>query len=211
MPADLVQDAIARYAAIERRIGDWIFPRLTRVACAACQPHCCRADICRRALQSWWLREVGVSVHGRWWPTDWRTREAPIAQTDTGCLLRAGRPILCWTFHCEQYFVPCESWWEVIGYAFLCDLPSYTVHVSSTVDLIALDEEDVIHFISPIRARVAAAEELLDLADRLLAPDTPKPQRHRIALKLIAVWPSFLLPIPRRAVLRTLDATDLSV
>ena len=206
MSPEPVRAAIRKYAELERQVIHLVTARLTPAACANCDKPCCagRADICREAVRSWWLRQVSRSVHGKWWPDDWQSRAEPIALTDEGCLLEAGRPLICHWYYCRRFLEPCEDIWELIVYSFVSELPNFALRPSSRVDVTALDAAGVRRRIGVIAARIDDAARLLETAKRLLGPGASAEDRHRTALELICAHPGFLRPIARRALLRKL-------
>jgi hypothetical protein len=205
MTPQALQTAVADYAALEMEID-----RLNRAKfaglCAACRKPCCRADVCRDALESWWLRQVSRHVHGTWWPDDWRTRAEPIALGETGCLLKAGRPLICRSFFCESFLTPCRDVWEVVFYSFLSDLLSDAARLTSSVSLEQLDEADAPDYAPKIAERIERARRLLAVGMGLIEPGRPETDKCRIALSLLCHVPRFLRAVPRRAILARIEA-----
>jgi hypothetical protein len=204
MRADEMDHAIAQYAELDREVGRLIDERLHHV-CAACPKPCCRPDVCRQVVECWWLRRVSQHVHGTWWPDDWETRHECIAMTDDGCLLQAGRPVICRSFVCDKYTEAYGSLWEAVGLSFLADLMWEVGQLSGRVHLEEMDEDDFPKYAGKLADRLAAGRRQLDLAKRLLDDDASDLARHAIALRLLCETPRFLRATTRRAILARLD------
>jgi hypothetical protein len=203
MPSGTLQKTIADYADLDRQVGRLISHRLRHV-CADCRKQCCRPDVCRQAVESWWLRQASQLVHGKWWPADWRTRDTCIAMTAGGCLLEAGRPTFCRSFVCDRYVEEYRDVWEVVFYSFLSDLTGQTVRLSSRADVEYLPAGEVRRHAKAIARRVADSRSLLEQAKRLIDPAVAELAKHRIALKLLASQPAFLRATTRRMLLARL-------
>lgn len=204
MPTSGLRQAVAAYAELDTEIGRLIDQRMHAV-CAECPKQCCRADVCRQAVETWWLRQVSRHVHGKWWPDDWRTRDECIAMTPTGCLLEAGRPAICRSFVCDRYTEAYGSLWEAVFYSFLSDLTWEVGQVSNRVHLEQIDEDDFPRYAERIGERVAAGRRQLELGRRLLDDDASDLEKHRITLRLLGEVPRFWRATTRRAVLARLD------
>ncbi len=199
--------AVAEYAELDAAVGERIDGRLDGV-CASCPKPCCRPDVCRQILESWWLRTVSEHAHGHWWPDDWETRDACIAMGETGCTIRAGRPAICRSFVCDRYVEAYDGLWETVYVSALSDLPWEVAQLSSRVSLETLEPEDAPRYLDAVLARLAEGRRLLALADRLVDPGEDDVTRHRITLRLLAAMPRFLRATTRRGILAALDAAD---
>jgi len=204
MRADEMDHAIAQYAELDREVGRLIDERLHHV-CAACPKPCCRPDVCRQVVECWWLRRVSEHVHGTWWPDDWETRHECIAMTESGCLLQAGRPVICRSFVCDKYTEAYGSLWEAVAFSFLADLMWEVGQLSGRVHLEQIDEDDFPKYAGKLAERLAAGRRRLDLAKRLLDDDASDLARYAIALRLLCETPRFLRATTRRAILARLD------
>jgi hypothetical protein len=169
--------------------------------CAACLKPCCKPEYCHNAVESWFLRQVSRHVHGKWWPQDWEHSRTCIAMTDRGCLLRAGRPVLCRSFVCPDYAAAYRDVWEVLYYSFLSDLMWEVGQLSSRVHLDCLPAERAPRYAKQLAARIAEGRRLMARAAGLMAPALGEPARHRIALELLAAMPRFFRASTRQAVL----------
>ncbi|MCD6304610.1 MAG: hypothetical protein J7M21_06575 [Planctomycetes bacterium] len=205
MPDVSVEKLIADYAELERRIGRYVQGRLGHV-CAACPKPCCRPDICRQVVESWWLRRVSEHVHGKWWPDDWQDRPECIAMTDHGCLLEAGRPAICRSFVCDAYTTAYGSLWEAAFYSFLADLMWNVGQLSGRVHVEEIEEDDFPRLAGRLAERIAAGRRLLALAERLIDEDVPELLRHRVLLRLLCESPRFWRATTRRAILARLPS-----
>lgn len=164
--------------------------------------------MCRQAVESWWLRQVSEHVHGKWWPDDWETRDQCIAMTAAGCMLRAGRPIICPSFICDHYTEAYRDLWEAVFISFVSDLPWEIGQLSSGVHLEQIEEDDFPRYADKIAARVAAARRQFELAKRLLDDGADELTKHLITLRLLCESPRFLRAATRRAILAHLDVPD---
>ena len=200
-----IESLIAAYAELEMRIGDLVAARLGGI-CAGCPKPCCRPDVCREVLESWWLRKVSQHVHGRWWPDDWRTAERCVALGPAGCILKAGRPALCRSFVCDRYTKAYGDVWEAVFYSFAADLLMDLGTLSSRVSIEQLDERGVRARADKIDRRVRRASELLEQATALIAPTVGEAAKGRVALKLLASVPRCLRATTQRAILERVDA-----
>jgi hypothetical protein len=205
MPSTDLQESIAQYAELDIEIGRLIAERLYHV-CAQCPKPCCRPDVCQQAVESWWLRQVSEHVHGKWWPRDWPARDDCIAMTDSGCMLKAGRPAICRSFVCDKYTEAYGSLWEAVALSFLADLAWEVGHLSGRASLETLDEEDAPKHADRIARRIAAGRRQLELAKRLLDDEVSELAKHRIALRLLCEVPRVLRATTRRAILARLES-----
>ncbi len=202
--ADL-ERAIVEYAEIEMEIADLVDGRMNHV-CAACGKPCCRGDVCVQAVECWFLRQVSERVHGRWWPEDWQSRKDPFAMTDKGCLLKAGRPLICRSFVCDAYAAGYRDLWEAVFMGFVSDLLLQAGQITRSVTVESLDEDDAPAHASRLLANLAEARRQLDLAKRLVDPAETELDKHRVALKLICLGPRCFRATMRRAILDRIDA-----
>ena len=203
MPPPDLQRAIREYAELEVQISQLVCERLHWV-CAACEKPCCRADVCRQAVESWWLREVSRHVHGKWWPDDWQSRDECIAMTDRGCMLKAGRPMICRSFVCDRYAEAYGSLWEAAFFSFVGDLFWEIGQLSSRVHLEDLDEDRAPRYAGKIAERTAEGARLLQLARRLLDDGVGEREKHRVLLELLCRVPRCFRATTRRALLARL-------
>lgn len=90
-----------RYAELERRLRRTI-DGLTRRVCPACPRPCCRAVYCRETLRTPWYAWVRRLAGGGPVPPDWARRRDPFGVGATGCELRAGRYVFCYSFNCRR-------------------------------------------------------------------------------------------------------------
>lgn len=186
-----LENAIGRYIELELEIDRLTSEKFAGL-CAECGGLCCRAGHANLTLRSWFLREVSRRVHGRWWPDDWETREGCVAQTQTGCLLRAGRPGPCRQWFCEPYLAPCKDVWEVVFYGFLCELPLETTRLSPSMDLVELTAEQAARHAALIAERLERSGRLFAAARRLIAREASELEKHRVALGLLCSVPAIL-------------------
>jgi len=205
MPPPDLPRAIHEYAELERQIDQLVSERLDWV-CAACEKRCCRPDVCRQVVESWWLREVSRHVHGKWWPDDWQSRKECIAMTDRGCMLEAGRPAICRSFVCDRYTEAYGGLWEAAFFSFAADLPWEVGQVSHRVHVENMDEEDFPRYAARIAERVAEGRRLLQLARRLLDDGVREAEKHRVLLELLCRVPRCFRASTRRALLARLEA-----
>ena len=203
-----LQQAVAEYAELDMEIGRLVAERFYDV-CAACRKRCCKPEVCEQALDSWWLRQVSEHVHGKWWPDDWEGLDECVAMTAEGCLLQAGRPIICRSFVCDRYVEAYADIWEVIFYSFISDLPWEVGQLSSRVGIETLGPDNAPRYAGKILHRLAEARGLLAEAKGLLDPSAGEGDKHRIALKLLAAVPRFLRATTRRALLVRLGGSSL--
>ena len=203
MTADLAR-AIRDYAELEIEIDQLVRER-DHGACARCEKPCCRADVCRQVVESWWLREVSRHVHGAWWPDDWETRDECIAMTETGCMLKAGRPVICSSFVCDRYVEAYEGLWEAAFVSFVSDLLWNVAQLTGRVHIEQLAEDDAPRYLDRIVERVATGRRRLDEARRLLDDGTDDLTKHRVLLGLLCEMPRSFRATTRRALLARLD------
>jgi len=199
-----LKETIARYAELEQEIGSLVARRST-VACARCQKVCCRADVGQQILQSWWLTEVSRQVHGTWWPDDWETREQCVALTDSGCMLRAGKPMICWSFVCDQYVEVYHDLWDAAFYSFLADLLWEVGQLTRRLHLEYASEQDAVKHAGKIAERVAWGQQLLDEARGLVEGELDEVHKHRLLLSLLCRVPRFFRATTQRSLLARLD------
>jgi len=204
LPNAALRKAIADYAELELEIDRLVKGRLSDV-CANCEKPCCRPDVCEQAVESWWLREVSRHVHGRWWPDDWQAARQCVAMTETGCLLTAGRPLICRSFVCDHYVEAYGDLWEAVFFSFVADLLWEVSQLSSRVSLETLEADEAPKYAEAIARRIAVGRRQLDLAKRLLDPAVDRMEKHRITLRLLCEVPRFLRATTRRAILARLD------
>ena len=207
MPSPDLKKALGEYAELEMEIGRLVVERLYGV-CAGCEKPCCRPDVCRQVVESWWLREVSRHVHGTWWPDDWESRDRCIALTDRGCLLEAGRPMICRSFVCDKYTEAYGSLWEAALFSFLADLLWEVGQLSSRVHLEDLKEAAAPKYAAKIAARIAEGRRLLEWARRLGDDAVGEKEKHRILLRLLCHVPRCFRATTRRALLARLDTPD---
>lgn len=89
--------AIIQYYFIEKKIQKSI-SSICAVFCNKCDTLCCREDICRESIDSYWLNLV------------WQTHDHDISNydkrkgwlTSNGCQLFAGRPPVCYEYFCNK-------------------------------------------------------------------------------------------------------------
>ena len=198
-----LKETIACYAALEQQIGSLVARRST-VACARCQKVCCRADVGQQILQSWWLREVSRQVHGKWWPDDWETRQQCVALTDSGCMLKAGKPMICWSFVCDQYVEVYHDLWDAAFYSFLADLLWEVGQLTKKLHLEYATEEQALTHVNKITARVAWGRELLEEARHLVDGTLDEVGRHKLLLSLLCRVPRFFRATTQRSLLSRL-------
>jgi len=192
--------AIAEYADLEMEVSRLVDGRMNHV-CAACKKPCCRADICAQAIECWFLLQVSRHVHGQWWPEDWQSRKDPFALTGNGCLLKAGRPLICRSFVCDAYTAAYGNLWEAVFMGFVSDLLLVAGQITRGVTVESLDESNAPAYASRLLANLAEARGQLDLAKRLLDPAATELDKHRVALKLLCLAPHCFRATMRRAIL----------
>ena len=165
--------AIVEYAELEIAVAELIDGRMNHV-CAACKKPCCRPDVCAQAVESWFLRKVSEHVHGKWWPDDWETRTDPFALTDTGCMLKAGRPLICRSFVCDAYVAGYGDLWEAILMGVASDLLWQAGQITRSVSVESLDEASAPKHAAALRQRLSDARTQLDLARKLVDETRPE-------------------------------------
>jgi len=200
MLPEILEHAADRYAELERRI-DRLMPARCAGVCLDCRGGCCRAGMANQTIRTWWLREVSVRAHGRWWPDDWRQRAGCVALTERGCLLSAGRPVNCRTYFCEPYLAACRDVWQTILCAFLSELLPETMRLSPKLNLLDLSAEEGVSRAGEIAECVEASHRLLAAAEQLADEGAPERTKHRVALELLCSMPGMLRPAVRRRVL----------
>lgn len=203
-PSPELAQIIARYAELEQQIGALVARRSAR-ACASCEKVCCRPDVGQQILESWWLTEVSRQAHGRWWPDDWRTRQQCVALTGSGCMLTAGKPMICWSFVCDLYTEVYTDLWDAAYYSFLADLLWEVGQLTRSLHLEYASEQDAETHAQKISGRVSWGRQLLDEARGLTDGTLDEVQRHRLLLSLICRVPRFFRATTRRALLARLD------
>ena len=206
MSAEKIRQAVAEYAELDVEIGRMISERLSGV-CADCDKPCCRADVCQQAVESWWLRQVSEHVHGKWWPDDWETWTDCIAMTASGCMLAAGRPVICRSFVCDFYTEAYGSLWEAAFVSFVSDLTWEVGQLSNRVHVEQLEEDDAPKYVDRIAERIAEGRRLFELAKRLLDEGVDEVGKHRILLELLCRMPRCFRATTRRALLSRLGAS----
>ncbi len=192
--------AIDRYARMEMRIGDLMPPTFAE-GCATCDCPCCRPECGDEILASWWLKTVSEHVHGRWWQAPGRDRYPCRALGEAGCILRAGRPVICRSYHCEALAERCGDLWELLRFACLSELTGWVGQLSSRVRLDAIEVGDAPTYLETIHERLDAADRVLSLCERLADEAQSETIRHRAALEVICENPTLLRPIVCRRVL----------
>jgi len=196
--------AIVEYADIELEVARLVDGRMNHV-CAVCQKPCCRADVCAQAIECWFLLQVSQHVHGKWWPDDWQKRKDPFALTGNGCLLKAGRPLICRSFVCDAYVAGYGDLWEAVFMGFVSDLLLQAGQITHSINVEALDEDNAPTYASKLLAKLASARQQLDLAKRLMDPAATELDKHRVALKLLCLAPRCFRATMRRAILTRID------
>ena len=88
-----MQQFAEQYAALEREVQE-LTSALCAESCALCSSCCCRADLCEEALNSPFLS----MLHRR----DFLDSDAYGFLSETGCVLDAGRPPVCYEFFCDE-------------------------------------------------------------------------------------------------------------
>lgn len=199
-----IEQLIAEYAELDIEIGRAIADRRL-AACGRCVKPCCRPDVCRQVLESFWLRRVSEHVHGRWWPDDWETRDDCIAMTPSGCLLAAGRPAICRSFVCDFYTEAYGSLWEAAFVSFVSDLTWEVGQLSHRVHIEQLEEGDLPKYADRIAERIADGRRLFERARHLLDDGIDELARHRILLELLCRMPRCFRATTRRALLTRLE------
>jgi hypothetical protein len=192
--------AIAEYADLEMAVARLIDGRMNHV-CAECRKPCCRADVCTQAVECWFLLQVSQHVHGKWWPQDWPSRKDPFALTAGGCLLKAGRPLICRSFVCDAYVASYGCLWEAVFMSFASDLLWHAGQITGTVNVESLDEDRAPSYAGKLRRNLADARRQLDLAMMLMDPAATELDKHRVALKLLCLAPRCFRATMRRAIL----------
>jgi hypothetical protein len=199
--------AIAEYADLEQAVARLIDGRMSHV-CAACRKPCCRADVCVQAVECWFLLQVSRHVHGKWWPEDWQSRKDPFALSGGpwgplrgGCLLKAGRPLICRSFVCDAYVAAYGSLWEAVLMSFASDLLWQAGQITASVSVESLDEDRAPAYAGKLRRKLADARLQLDLAMTLVDPAATELDKHRVALKLLCLAPRCFRATMRRAIL----------
>ena len=172
--------------------------------CAACGGKCCRANHAAMTIRGYWLRTVSERAHGRWWPDDWRDRAGCAALGPAGCVLTAGRPPCCWQWLCEPLLAECGSFWELVFYVFVSELPGELARLSPELNLHDLDQSGVEANLPLIAERIEWAHALLAEAKTLIDPATGEAERSRTALRLLCLMPQLLHPLAREAMLERL-------
>ena len=203
VPPEL-KETIARYVRLEQDISALVVQRST-VACARCPKICCRPDVGQQALESWWLREVSRQAHGRWWPDDWRTRQQCVALTDSGCMLTAGKPMICWSFVCDLYTEVYDDLWDAAFYSFLADLLWEVGQLTRRLHLEHATEQDALTHARTIDARVTWGRRLLDEARGLVDGSLDEIGRHQLLLSLLCRVPRFFRATTQRSIMARLD------
>jgi len=198
-----LERAADRYIELEREV-DRLMPPGCAAACVECAGPCCRAGMANQTIRCWWLREVSVRVHGRWWPEDWRQRAGCVALTPTGCLLSAGRPVNCRTWYCDAYLAGCKDLWQAVLCAFLSELLPQTMLLAGNVYLPDLTEDDGPAHAAAIAERIEWAHRLLGRAKTLTDPTADEPERLRTTIGLICILPGILSDSVRGRLLRDL-------
>ena len=87
---------IKRYVAFEIRVGERI-TELCSPHCRHCKSICCKSDFCREALESPFL-----SLIRERFPASAPYSEKQGWLTPKGCVLRVGRPPVCYEFFCNR-------------------------------------------------------------------------------------------------------------
>jgi len=195
-----IQAALDRHVELERQIDRLCLAKFAG-ACIACGGKCCRANHSSLTIQSWWLRNVSMRAHGKWWPDDWQSRTGCAAQGPAGCVLKAGRPTYCWSWLCEPLLAECADLWQVIFHVFISELPAELAQLTPTMDLLQLDEASVAANLPLITQRLEEAHRLLAEARTLIDPVAGELDKHRTALHLLCRMPRILHGLARQAML----------
>jgi hypothetical protein len=200
MQSEAVQAALDRQVELEREIDRLCLAKFAGT-CGACGGKCCRANHSALTVESWWLRNVSMRAHGKWWPDDWKSRTGCAAQGPAGCLLKAGRPTCCWSWLCEPLLAECIDLWQVIFHVFVSELPAELTRLTPTLDLLQLDQAGVAENLPLITQRLEEAHRVLAEAKTLIDPAASELDKHRTALHLLCLMPHLLHPLARQAML----------
>ena len=200
MPDAAIEVALDRHVELERAIDRLCLAKFAET-CIACGGKCCRANLSALTIESWWLRNVSMRAHGKWWPDDWRSRSGCVAQGPEGCVLKAGRPTYCWSWLCEPLLAECADLWQVIFHVFVSELPAELTRLTPTMDLLQLDEAGVAANLPLIVERLEEAHRLLAEAKTLIDPAAGELDKHRVGLHLLCRMPRLLHPLAREAML----------
>jgi hypothetical protein len=195
-----MKSIIGRYAELEMEIHRLVSARLGHV-CKGCKKPCCRPEICREVVESWWLRNVSEHAHGRWWPEDWETAQRCIAIGSGGCILKAGRTGLCRSFVCDKYTQAYGDVWEAVFYSFAADLLMDVGALASGKSIEAMGEKAILAKADRIAERIERAHGLLAEAMALIDPAVGQAAKGRVALKVLAAVPRCLRATTQRAIL----------
>lgn len=195
-----IDKAVAEYAELEVAVAELVDGRASHV-CSACRKKCCRGDVCQQAVECWFLRRVSEHAHGKWWPDDWEDREDAFALTESGCVLKAGRPLICRSFVCDDYVAGYGDLWEAVQMCFASDLLWQAGRITGNTTVENLEESNAGKYAARLRENLADAREQLDLARRLTDPAVSELDKHRITLKLLCLAPKCFRATTRRAIL----------
>ncbi len=204
-----IDQAVMGYARLEQRIARHM-PTFFMRLCARCGAEgrsCCRPDVGIEAIESWWFRTVSSHVHGRWWPNDYQETETCPAMGVDGCRLSVGRPLICSSFFCEKMIRATVDPWELVLFAFLSDLPGWTLQVGRRKNIALLESADEADGVlwTQLASRIEQAAAMLNVAIELAQPEIDLKRKQEITLRLICCNPRFMRPMVRRRMLELLD------
>ncbi len=159
-----IDDLVARYAQLERRVHAAIRER-SAAHCAACRTPCCKDEHCEDVADSPWLRRVVEKAAGR--SPDALSRSGPARFLgSTGCRLPAGRPMQCTWYICDDLCLAIRDPLDRFVYQVISNLLGHVVRsISRDHDLV---DAEPLEDLTPaqrrkIATRIDEAEKCLDI------------------------------------------------
>ena len=188
-----------RYAQIEAEIGA-MWPEKFVSGCSACTEICCRPHMADEVLHSFWLNELAVKAHGKNWHLDHHHTHCA-ALSDTGCLLKAGKPPFCFAFYCDSLLgsIPPVT---LVSYLFLSLILSDLCRLDKRRNLQTMTAEEVYQSLDAVEAKIVNAERHLGIYRQFLDAETSS--QPLLAIQMLAEIPQILSASARRTIMAAL-------
>lgn len=156
-----------------------IIDRWTAAVCRGCPSPCCRFWYCREVARNPWSAFVNRAAGTFRVPDDWECRRDAFGLDGTGCAVRAGRYVFCYSYNCRRLLgaLPSDDAREAFREVSELLLPANRLaggrllsELADPRDLSAADLDGIGRAVARASRRLAALERRLG---RLFDPTVP--------------------------------------
>ena len=186
-----------KYAAIEQAVRE-LWPRAFFDACAKCTSICCRPHMADEVLHSTWLSHLADATHGPGWHLKNQNSKC-VALTESGCMLKAGKPPFCFSFYCDGLLASAPPF-VLVSYLFLSFILTDLCRLNKRRNLLELTREEIENSTEIIEQKIEHAHKQLKMYRDFLCAN--EQTQVKLSVFMLAEIPGILSQSVRKELLK---------